>query len=162
MKNIVIIALGVWVWLLYRERRTAPAGPIPAPTPAGAASGVPIAAKIAATAGEMIRQTGPSPVLAVYGNYSNPASAQGLTLELLPSDAQLYAPGESVKIENSQLYPLYYRVKAIEAATGGNTAITLDTLFVGADVSDIFVSHEGNYISGFGAQTTRRNKGAFL
>jgi hypothetical protein len=166
MKNFLILALSFWVWYLWREKQKATTATAATTTAlqgdfAGPLSGAGPGAPAQAT--EPTPQ-GPAPVLNSYGNYSDPGGVQNLTVEISPTEGEAYSAADSVKLQNSAMYPLYYKITGIQTAPSGNTALTLNTLFIGAE-SEVYIIHQGAYVSGFsGAVRTfnSHHKSAFL
>ncbi|MEI6565281.1 MAG: hypothetical protein WCR20_01280 [Verrucomicrobiota bacterium] len=163
MKNFIITILLVWLFVVYRKKSAADnqtnlATPTPAPgIMSGSGSGSFAAAAQAATV-VMEPFSGPVPVIFAYGNPADPAAAQRLVLDIKPAAAAGFAPGQAVRVLNTSLYPLYYRILEISDSYNGIKGIILDTLYIGAQ-DGMYLTKDMDTV-GFNATT--KKKGAFL
>lgn len=156
IKDIIIAVLAFWIFTLYKKHKnhtTTARGAEAQPSGGGGE------AQKAAGVKTLIKQE-PSPALQVYGSYSDANNTQRLTIDLPAEQALNYGIGQGVKILNSKMYPLYYKVKDIFPKDEKTACVVIDTLFVGAEV-DIYLSKEEYKLSGF-STLTQKNKGSFL
>ncbi len=158
-KNIIIIILGYFVFVLWRKNEAAERVQRPTTAPAkGTTVGNSIKQPVAA-AKNVISQL-PSPSILMYGDTNDPAGSQQLTIDLSTSDAANYLVDDSVKVINSKLYPLYYRVVSISDKATGIKAVMLNTRYVGSE-TETYLSPKDFDTSGF-TVTTTKNQSSFL
>lgn len=174
MKNLIIIVLSLWLFLLYKKKHEANEA---------AASGndsLQAGKKVisgSATAGVNISgdTTGvlgaPVPLIAkstrqgiysrttVTGNPADPQGAQNVAMDIPNAEAGVFAVGDDVKLWNSGLYPLYYRIISLDQVDSNTTRMVLNTLFVGVE-DDIYPVAAKYNTSGFSGTTV--TKSAFL
>ena len=155
MKNFLIIVLLIGVWILYKKKvlhelQESREETASQPTQQGA----PTAA--AQPASRKISPQAPSSGV-LHGNYSDSSSAAHLAIDVTDQEAAGYQVGDSVRLFNSALYPLYYRILSIDQKEEGIKTIVLNTLFVGIE-SDVYLTSDKYTISGFsGSLKTNKN-----
>lgn len=158
MKNIIILILGFWVFILYREKQKR--GITPTPAPGASMQPATGGAALTFAAPAVARKSGePAPALSVYGCTDDPTGNQRLTMEISAADTADFSPGDSVRVLNSNVYPLFYRIDKI-TTLGSVSAVTIGTRFIGAE-SETYLSLTSSNISGFAPFTTKP-KSAFL
>jgi len=159
MKNIIILILGYFVFTLYREKQER-AKATPA-TASGASMQPQGGGGASSFAAPQQRKNGePAPALSVYGSIDDPAGNQRLVMEISAAEAAAFSPGDSVRVLNSNVYPLFYRVDKIAPIDSAVSAVTIGTRFIGAE-SETYLSLTSSNISGF-APVTAKSKSAFL
>lgn len=151
MKNVIIIFLAFWIFILYKAKAKAAAIAATAPAASGG-GGMRPPAETQKSGGGVI------PVLDCYGNPSDPAGNQNATFDVSESNVLGYSRGDKVKVLNSSLYPLYYTVLEIKPGPSGSPSIVLDALYVGYQ-SGLYLTNQYN-VSGFNPVIKKR--GAFL
>lgn len=153
MKNIIILILGFWVFSLYRQKQKGAMTPANAP----AASVQPESGRGVASfaAPSQAKKTGdPAPALSVYGYTNDPAGNQRLTMDISTAEAASFSPGNSVRVLNSNVYPLFYRIDKIESF-GAVSAVIIGTRFIGAE-NETYLALTSANVVGFTPTTTKR------
>ena len=158
-KNIIIIILGYFVYVFWKKYEAAERTQKITPGPAGIAPVNNLIKQPAIAAKKVISQL-PSPSILMYGDTNDPAGNQLLTIDLNAADAANYLVDDSVKVINSKLYPLYYRVVSISDKATGIKAVMLNTRYVGSE-TETYLSPKDFDTSGF-TVTTTKNQSSFL
>lgn len=157
MKNLMIILLGIWVFILIRDKKQKeqalrePQQASKLASSGGGGVNVPVDRL---SQEKIVSKQGAAPVLSAYGNME-PVNAQKLTVDINEADALAYKIGDPVRVLNSNLYNLYYKIVNIIDKQQGVKSVVLNTRYIGPQ-QNIFLSGDKYSVSGFSTSTNRR------